>query len=92
MTQAIQPTAIIPILVTSDWTDASNAAADVINSLETSFPGVWSFPALGDLGFSFLYKKDAGYLYIASGGVVGIWFGAFTPTIGDYVYLLDIYG
>ena len=92
MTGAIQPTAIIPILATSDWTNADNAVADVITSLETSFPGVWAFPALGTLVFTFLYEKDGGYLLVAANGVTGLWFGSVIPTIGDYAYLLDIYG
>jgi len=92
MTGAIQPTSIIPILATSDWTNANNAAADVINSLETSFPGVWGFPALGMLVFQFIYERDPGYLLVAANGITGIWFGSVIPTIGDYAYLLDIYG
>jgi len=92
MTGAIQPTAIIPILVTSDWTDANNAAADLINSLETSFPGVWGFPALADLAFIFIYEGDPGYLYIGANAVTGLWFGSTIPTIGDYAYLIDLYG
>jgi hypothetical protein len=90
MSFALQPTSIIPILVTTDWTDANNAATDLITTLETSFPGVWGFPAEASIIFALLYGKHTGVLGILTNTVTGLWLHAVVPTIGEYAYLISM--
>jgi hypothetical protein len=91
MTHAIQNTQIIPILVTLDWTDVDNAVIDITNSLHASFPGVWAFPCTATLLLTVIYDgTDSGVLVALASTLTGIWLQAVVPTIGEYVYLVDI--
>jgi hypothetical protein len=97
MSEAIQPTSIIPVNVTTDWSTATNAANDVIVALETSFPGVFAFPA-DDAYVMALTQVQSGIsvkasLSIAATSGVGTWAADWTthPVIGSVAYIIDMY-
>ena len=97
MTSAIQPTNLIPVLVTADWTTVQNAINDVITSLETSFPGVFQFPLNDDFDFTMVQLQAGhtavGVLEITGGATTGHWdtgYGTY-PTVGSTCYIIDMY-
>jgi len=97
MSFALQPTHLIPVNVIQDWTDADLAAEDVILALETSFPGVFQFPALTDLIITGVQVQSGvsavGRLTIAGTTAAGTWTNSFggVPAIGSVAYIVDIY-
>jgi len=97
MSLALQPTHFIPIEVHEDWTVADDAATDVIASLESSFPGVFQFPASDDLNVTLVQVQagatEKGLLTIDATTAAGTWSTAFAtiPAVDSVVYLVDIY-
>jgi hypothetical protein len=97
MSFALQPTHIIPVKVIQDWSDADLAAEDVILALETSFPGVFQFPAAADLIITGVQVQGGitmvGRLTIAGTTAAGTWTNSFgsVPAIGSVGYIVDIY-
>jgi hypothetical protein len=94
---ALQPTNFIPVIVTSDWTDADNAIIDVIFSLESSFPGVFQFPLADDWDFVMVQLQNGatayGILEVTGGLETGHWdegYGTY-PAIGTTVYIINMY-
>lgn len=97
MSFALQPTHIIPVKVIQDWTDADLAAEDVILALETSFPGVFQFPAAADLIITGVQVQNGitavARLTIAGTTAAGTWTNSYgtAPAIGTFTYIVDIY-
>jgi hypothetical protein len=97
MSSAIQPTNLIPVQVTTDWSTAANAIADVVTALETSFPGVFQFPLTDTWDITGVQVQNGvtavGVLEITGGSLDGHWdtsFGA-VPDIGSTCYIIDFY-
>jgi hypothetical protein len=97
MTNAIQPTSLIPVQVTADWSVAQNAINDVIASLEASFPGVFQFPLNDDFDFTMVQLQAGhtavGVLEVTGGALTGHWdtgYGTY-PTVGSTCYIIDMY-
>jgi len=93
----LQPTHLIPVLVVQDWTDASLAAEDVISALETSFPGLFQFPAIADLVITGVQVQNGATavarLTISATTAAGTWTNSFgaVPAVGTVAYIVDIY-
>jgi hypothetical protein len=94
---ALQPTHLIPVEVIQDWSDADLAAEDVILALETSFPGLFQFPALASLVITGVQLQGGvtavGRLTIAGTTAAGTWTNSFggVPAVGSVAYIVDIY-
>ena len=96
MPLALQPTNIIPINVTTNWANATNAAIDVTKALEESFPGVFQIPGTVSLDVMLVQVQNGytavGFLDLETDGT-GTWdsgWGTY-PAIGSVVYLIDWY-
>ena len=97
MSFALQPTSLIPVRVIQDWTDPDLAAEDVIEALETSFPGIFQFPAGDTLYITGIQVQNGvtriGHLTIDATTSAGTWSGSFgtVPAIGTIAYIIDMY-